>query len=237
MKRIIFLLVIAVLILVPAMTLAQNDNTNVNTNTTSEEVEELETEIEQELEDPGLLPDSPFYFVKNWSEKIQSMFTFGDDKKAELEYKFAMRRIAEINKLVEKDKMDQAIKHMENYEEHLAKFTERVEKLKDKKPEKTAELLDKLEASQIRQQSVLADVYNKVPESAQAGILNAMENSSKGLENAIEQLENKAELDNYMERVEGRLNNEFKNKSEDVKNKLKNRLNIGDDEEESEDIE
>jgi len=219
MKKILFSLVIAVFILTPAIAMAQDDAVNINgdvsptiidpiVDTVSGLVGELELEIEDELEDPGVLPDSPFYFVKEWSEGIQSFFTFNTKKKAELEYKFAMRRVAEVNKLIEKGKTDKAVEHMAKYEDHLAKFAERVEKFDDKKSDKTEELTDKLELLQERQQNVLSDVYDKVPVEAQPGILNAMENSSKGLEQAIEKIEGQEKLESFRERFKTRVENE-----------------------------
>ena len=137
-----------------------------------------------------------------------------------------MRRVAEIQKLVEKGKDEKAQETMEKYEKHLEKFSEKINKLADKKSDKADELMEKFEQSQIKQQSVLADVYEKVPEEAKAGILTAIENSSKGMESALEKLQSQGELDNYMERVETRLETEFKNAGEDIKNTLMNRVEV-----------
>ncbi len=46
-------------------------------------------------------------------------------------------------------------------------------------------MIERLKENHLRQQQVLASVLEKVPEEAKEGILNAMENSSFGLENAI----------------------------------------------------
>ncbi len=186
----------------------------------------LKTEIDNELEDPGVLPDSPLYFVKRWSETFREWVTFGDEKKAELQYRYAMRRVAEIQKLVEKGKDEKAQEQIAKYEEHLDKFTEKVNKMADKKQDKADELLNKFEQIQVRQQSVLADVYDQAPEAAKAGLLNAIDNSSKGMENAIEKLQTSEEIDSYMDRVQTRLDTEFQNKSEDVKNRLENRIKV-----------
>lgn len=188
--------------------------------------DELDKEIQAEIDDPGVLPDSPLYFVKRFSEVIHDWLTFDDGKKAELQYAFALRRASEIQKLIEKGKDDVAQKQIAKYEEHLEKFNERINKLADKKPDKADELLNKFEQIQVRQQAVLADVYEDAPAEAKAGILNAIDNSSKGMENAIEKLQSSAELDNYMDRVETRLETEFQNKSQDVKNRLENRIKV-----------
>lgn len=236
-KNILFSLVIAIFIMIPSFALAQDDAVSVNvneaTNTNEEasitidpiigELSKLELEIEDELEDPGVLPDSPFYFVKEWSEGIKLFFTFNNEKKVELQYKFAMRRVAEVNKLIEKGKTEKAVEHMAKYENHLAKFAERVEKFDDKKSDKAKNLAEKLEVLQGRQQDVLSDVYDQVPEEAKKGILNAMENSSKNLEAAIERIEGQEELKSFRERFKTRVENEYNDKSEEVRESLKNR--------------
>ncbi|XOU94678.1 MAG: DUF5667 domain-containing protein [Candidatus Kerfeldbacteria bacterium] len=224
-KSIIYSLLIAGLVLVPGLVFGMEE-VEVDTTTITDqtdEVSKLVKEIEDELEDPGVLPDSPFYFVKEWSEGIQEFFTFDNEKKAELQYRFAMRRVAEVNKLVSKGKLEKAQEHMDKYDSHLEKFSEKVVKLKEKDADKAEALTDKLEIMQVKQQSVLADVYDKVPEEAKEGILNAMENSSKGLENAIEKIEGKEKLDSFKERFRNRIEEEYQDKSDEVQDSLKKR--------------
>ena len=48
------------------------------------------------VKEPTLLPDSPFYFLKNWGRGIRSFFTIGKVKKAELESRYANERLIEI---------------------------------------------------------------------------------------------------------------------------------------------
>jgi len=50
---------------------------------------------EAELPDPGITPDSPFYFLEIISEGIGTFFTFGDLKKAERYATLAAERVAE----------------------------------------------------------------------------------------------------------------------------------------------
>jgi len=49
---------------------------------------------------PTLLPDSPFYFLKDWNRGIQSFFTFDQAKKAELQLKFSSEKMAEAKELL-----------------------------------------------------------------------------------------------------------------------------------------
>ena len=83
--------------------------------TVSEEISEQEVQVEidkeenvtsQDLEvkEPRLLPDSPFYFVKNWWRGLRLAFTFDPVKKAQLRDKFANEKLLEVKKLIEKKK-------------------------------------------------------------------------------------------------------------------------------------
>ncbi|MCH8244478.1 hypothetical protein IIB97_01160, partial [Patescibacteria group bacterium] len=54
--------------------------------TEADAVEQAEsvTLADLEIEDPGLLPTSPFYFFKEWGRGVQSFFTFNSVAKVEL---------------------------------------------------------------------------------------------------------------------------------------------------------
>ena len=49
---------------------------------------------------PGLTPDSAFYFLDKFIEKLQEALTFGGDAKAKLQIKFAAERVAEIKAMI-----------------------------------------------------------------------------------------------------------------------------------------
>jgi hypothetical protein len=53
-----------------------------------------------EISEPNILPDSPFYFLKNWGRSIQSFFAFNPVSKAELRLRFANDKLIEAKKLV-----------------------------------------------------------------------------------------------------------------------------------------
>jgi hypothetical protein len=52
------------------------------------------------VENPGLLPSNPFYFVKEWSRGVRMSLTFDLENKVELEILTLNHRAAEISKLV-----------------------------------------------------------------------------------------------------------------------------------------
>jgi len=53
----------------------------------------------------GIMPNSPFYFLDQWSENIQEFFTFNPEAKAKLQIQFAGERISEIKQMVQNDKV------------------------------------------------------------------------------------------------------------------------------------
>jgi len=190
------------------------------------------TTIDQ-ITDPGLLPDSQFYFLKSWWEDIELAFTFNEVKKAELLDKFASRRLIEIQKLLEKGEDSLAEQHMEKFRNRVEKLQQQVEKAQNKGKDVDA-LIEKLEANSLRQQEVLAEVYENVPEQAQEAILQAMEHSAEGLQNAIDKVQGTGDAEEYREQLQER----FENMGEDIQNRLQERLenkrgqsNDGEDEE------
>ncbi len=52
------------------------------------------------LPDPGLTPDSPFYFLNRVGEALQEFFTFNPEAKARLQLEFAAERISEIKVMI-----------------------------------------------------------------------------------------------------------------------------------------
>ena len=71
------------------------------------------------LPEPGILPDSPFYFVKEIKENFQLLITFDQNRKNELEKHFAEIRLAEANKLLEKNR---DTKSMNIFKEKLSDY-------------------------------------------------------------------------------------------------------------------
>jgi len=197
----------------------KNINTNVNANTNK--VSKWEQELE-EITDVGLLPDSPFYFLKTWWEEIQLFFTFDNVKKAEQQTKLATKRVVEAKKLVEKGKTEKAQKHLEKFQARIQKAVEKMEKAKNQ-GKNVEELVEKLKANNIGQQEVLTEVYEKVPDKAKESILKAMENSTKGLENAIENVQKSGKAQEFKAELKNRIGDFNLNKAQEVKEKLEAR--------------
>ena len=158
---------------------------------------------ETELPDPGMTPDSPFYFLEIIAEEIGTFFTFGDLKKAERHAALAEERLAEAQDVIEKGKSELAEKTLERFENQLEKSIARAEKAmaKGKSTEKVIEVVAKVGQATSKHLEVLAEVYEKVPEQAKSAIENAMKASIRGHEKAVEALKAKNALGDVPEAV------------------------------------
>lgn len=240
-KYFISLSLAALLLLVPFFVSAQDTNTesqDQDTNTllilnapeSTEAAEATETtettntaytdELDAVLEDPGTLPGSTFYFLKTWGEGIHMFFTFDDSKKAELEYRYTLRRYAEIQKLLEKGKTDLAEKQLTKAEQKTERLQQRIETATQNSSGNKDDLVAKLESLQSRHQDVLMSVYDKVPEQAQESILRALENSTQGIQNAIDHVKGSDAAEQFDEEVQTRLENYGQEKKNEVQTRL-----------------
>lgn len=158
---------------------------------------------ETKLPDPGLTPDSAFYFIEMVSERISTFFTFGDLKKAERHANLAIERLAEAQAVVGKGKTKFVEKTLARYEKQLENSIARAQKAqaKGKNIGKVLELLSKVGKATSVHLEVLAEVGEKVPEQAKSAIENAMTASLKGHEKAVEALKAKGALGAVPERV------------------------------------
>jgi len=161
MKKMIYSLILLTLLFGAISVLAQNTN----------------------LPSPGILPDSPFYFLKAWKEVIQNFFTFGAENKAKQFLHLADVRLAEYQKMIEKGKTDIAQKTLDKYQKQLDHTLQKIEELKNK-GEDTTGISQKVEDTVNKHIEVLQGNLEKAPEAAKKGLQNAIENSSKVLQKA-----------------------------------------------------
>ncbi len=152
---------------------------------------------------PGLLPDSPFYFLETIAEAIGTFFTFGDLKKAERYAALAAERLAETQAVVEKGKPEFAEKTLARYENQLNNSIARAERaqVKGQNTEKVMEVIARVGQATSKHLEVLAEVYNKVPDQTKPVNENAMKASIKGHEKAVEVLKAKDALGEVPEEV------------------------------------
>ncbi|MBL7078122.1 hypothetical protein ISS42_00495 [Candidatus Shapirobacteria bacterium] len=168
---------------------------------------------------PRLLPTSPFYFLKGIKENFELILANTPEKKVAKRMEIANRRLVELKAVVE-EKPELAEKLAGRYEQQLELLGQEVEQVAEDKREEFAEHLSEVT---LKHQSILLDVYQKVPEQGKKGIENAIEKSINGYQRAIESvseekqvqikekvLERKMEVIQKMERTEERVRQEVK---------------------------
>ena len=158
---------------------------------------------EVDLPEPGMLPNSPFYFLKSWSESIGTFFTFSDEAKAERMLYLSERRLSEANELSELGEVELAQETLSRYEEHLNTALEKAQQAREKGKD-VDDVLSTVYEATLKHQAVLTDVYERVPEQAKEAIGRAMEQSMRGHEEAIEAIESQQQRERIMENVRER---------------------------------
>jgi len=191
-KKIIFLLSIALVIATTGIVLAQEATDNATT-----VQEETITAQDLGVGEPTFLPDSKFYFLKNWKNTIQSIFTFGQVNKAELNLKIASEKLLEAQKLAEKTNNPQILeKATELYNNQVEKINENIDKFKGTATtsEAISKFLDKYTKQQILHTQILDKLEGKVPTSTMEKIRENTERHLEKFGQVMQKLEDKNQI-------------------------------------------
>ena len=138
-----------------------------------------------DLPNPGLTPNSPFYFLDTTWKKVNLFFTFSPEKKAGKAFQFAEERLAEANVMAEKNKTKALASANQGYQEFLGLANQKTKEAKEQGKD-VEELAVLITEKTLKHQEILAGVFEKVPEEAKTAIQNAIEISRKGSETAVE---------------------------------------------------
>ncbi|OGY63144.1 MAG: hypothetical protein A3I24_04305 [Candidatus Harrisonbacteria bacterium RIFCSPLOWO2_02_FULL_41_13b] len=115
-------------------------------------------------EDPGILPNSPFYFLKEWGRVIEKIFTFTSLGKAELALEIAESKILELKKAQEviPDNIDAVSNGLDKYIKNAEYLKRKLEKL-IKRAEETGvdQLFNNLTFSVLAHQQLFDDLRSK----------------------------------------------------------------------------
>jgi len=115
------------------------------------------------LPDPGITPDSPFYFMDKWAKQLILAFTFKHQAKAQKALQYAEERLAEVDAMLAKKKYKEATQARSEYQYCLAVATKSMERVKAKDTD-TSEMV--------------ALAVSRHVELLNEGIANASENAS-----------------------------------------------------------
>ncbi|MEX2054478.1 MAG: DUF5667 domain-containing protein [Candidatus Colwellbacteria bacterium] len=184
-----------------------------------EEVEEEEVEIEDEesidlgVEEVGTLPDSPFYFFKEWGRNIRGAFIFNQVKKADFELEITNEKAAELQRLVElkPNSADAIERATTNYERASERLKARFERLSENSENPNVdELLDKLADRTARHEALFENLSERHQEVRER--FNVAREKIEGVSGAVfERIESR---EDFRERVrsatEGKLPEEHR---------------------------
>ena len=213
MQRISLILLISGVLFFAALAMAQEATT----------IDEFSATLDETVEDlgigePNILPDSPFYFLKEWSRTIQNVFAFSTVDKAQLKEKFSSERLLEVKKMVEQNKNQEQIENaIRSYREEIGEmqtFTERIRETVEES-EQVGQFLNEFIQQQTVHQRVLQKLEEQVPQEVFEKIQEARNEHLEKFSQIMTQLENKEKLQERLEQnlqeMTGSKFKEFKN--------------------------
>ena len=134
------------------------------------------------VEEPSLLPDSPFYFLKEWQRSIGNFFTFNSVKKAERYLQQANEKLIEAERLAERTGKEQIVANAtEKYQKAMEKAGGEIEKIKEKEKDnpRFQNLMDKFADNGFKQNSIVEDLRESL-QNASLDIRQKIEINQKG---------------------------------------------------------
>jgi len=141
---------------------------------------------EEELPDPGITPDSPFYFLDNLGKKLGLMFTFGDEAKAQKALGYAEERLAEANAMALKNKLKEMTRAAGEYEQFMAMVNERLHAKVQRNP--SANISEEVALATEKHLATLDRVRSRVPEEGQEALERARERTLDGHQQSLRAL-------------------------------------------------
>lgn len=155
------------------------------------------------VEEPTILPTSPFYFFKEFGRNVRSLVTFNSVSKAELELKFANEKAAELKKVSDTQPQNtEAIqKALKNYQNTQEKLQQRFEKLSETSQNpKVDTLLNNLTDRVVKHEKLFDEISFKFKE--KEGIADAISGVMTGSENVIGEASKKDDAAKFSSRLE-----------------------------------
>ena len=130
------------------------------------------------LPDPGLLPDSPFYFLKRIFEEAGTLFVFSREARLDRFIALSERRLAEVRALFDKEKTERALTALDRYGRARTRVENQFRRVEERGDD-TKDLAKKVEESIAKHVVVLEEVLKRAPEAATEGLRRAIESSTK----------------------------------------------------------
>lgn len=156
------------------------------------------------MENPGLLPTNPFYFIKSWFRTAQRAVILNPIRKAELELDILNEKLAEISRLYDiLDRDSEAIRDaISLYNESLVRFQSYVNAIKDKsRDSQTSKLLDKALEIIVRHYAIFNGLENRSNFRVRESLEQAQDKLVETTANLFSRLDSQDNFQNRLEKL------------------------------------
>lgn len=178
-------------------------------NVLAQEAEDVDVAADEDItaedlgvSEPKTLPNSPFYFLKDFWRQLRLTFSFNSVKKAELRLQFANEMLIEAKRMAqETDNQELFQRAIDKYQRQMDKLQTRAEKVAEKAEdnEKADAFLNRFEKKVELHQRVLSRLEENLSENP-----NALERTRNAKQKTIEHLNNMKEK--LIERIQNKQN-------------------------------
>ena len=141
---------------------------------------------EEDLPDPGITPDSPFYFFDDMGKRIGMFLAFGPEAKARKALEYAEERLAEARAMANKNRTREMTRAANDYDGFMAMVNERAEEARQRGA--SDNLSERVASATSKHLSVLDRIKDTAPEQAREALNRAREASQNGQINALRAL-------------------------------------------------
>lgn len=117
-----------------------------------------------DVENPGLLPTNPFYFLKEWGRGIRRFFTFNSTAQAELELEFVNEKAAELKKIEETrpGDLEAIVNALKKYQISQKRLSDKFKELNETSANPNiGKLLDKFATRALQHEKILSELRDK----------------------------------------------------------------------------
>ena len=168
-----------------------------------------------ELEDPGLLPTSPFYFFKNAFQNVKSALTFNPVKRAQLKMKYANQKILEAKELAkEKNNSEFISKSIEGYQKNIEDISKITQKAKKQIQEQDKDFVNNTLGQILKQNQSLDNIEKNLSKTVKERIRQSREkanqNNAEILSNTANEKTLKKQIQDSIKDQKGDKFKEFK---------------------------
>ena len=140
----------------------------------SQSITITEKKVVYDLPYPGILPDHPLYFLKSVRDKIMDMTTRSNLKKGELYLHYSDKEINTAVFLNKKGKNKLAVQTLIEAEDYAAKIPSLFSRAKKQGEGPTAQLVDRVRASNAKHREVIEQLLKNIPAGDQGPISKAI---------------------------------------------------------------